>query len=124
MKLYRVIIPVSDIEKAVEFYSKLLNMTGQRVSPGRHYFNCDGTILACFDPNADGDLFMLGPNPDHIYISVENLEDIYKTIQGLNSTLIKESITLQPWGEKTLYIQDPFGNPICFVDEKTVLLGS
>jgi hypothetical protein len=54
-KLYRVIIQVSDIEAAVTFYSQVFEQAGERVSPGRHYFNCDGVILACVDPAADGD---------------------------------------------------------------------
>ena len=55
LRLYRVILPVRDIERAVQFYGKLLGLAGQRVSPGRHYFDCGGTILACYDPVADGD---------------------------------------------------------------------
>jgi len=54
-KLFRVILPVSDIERAAAFYKSVLGVAGVRVSSGRHYFDCDGTILACFDPNADGD---------------------------------------------------------------------
>ncbi len=53
--LFRVIVPVTDINHAARFYGALLNEVGQRVSPGRHYFNCEGTILACYDPQADGD---------------------------------------------------------------------
>ncbi|WP_223701760.1 VOC family protein [Sutcliffiella deserti] len=123
MKLYRVIIPVSSIEKATEFYGEILNMEGNRVSNGRHYFNCGGTILACFDPNADGDNFEPKPNPDHIYISVSNLEHIYNKFRDSYCSFIEDSITTQPWGEKTFYVKDPFGNPICFVDEKTVFIG-
>jgi catechol 2,3-dioxygenase-like lactoylglutathione lyase family enzyme len=53
--LYRVLVPVTDIERAQAFYSSVLGASGRRVSPGRHYFDCEGTILACFDPSADGD---------------------------------------------------------------------
>ena len=49
MHLYRVILPVSDIEKAAQFYEGLFGVHGTRVSPGRHYFDCEGTILACYD---------------------------------------------------------------------------
>ncbi len=40
----------------------VLGVAGERVSPGRHYFDCEGVILACFDPRADGD-GMLFPTP-------------------------------------------------------------
>jgi catechol 2,3-dioxygenase-like lactoylglutathione lyase family enzyme len=54
--LYRVILPVTDIEAAARFYGALLGEPGQRVSSGRHYFKGDGgAILACYDPLADGD---------------------------------------------------------------------
>ena len=54
-RLYRVILPVDDIDRADRFYTELLGLAGERVSPGRHYFDCGGTILACYDPVADGD---------------------------------------------------------------------
>ena len=63
-KLFRVIVPVSDIERAVAFYETVLGLPGRRVSAGRHYFDCDGTILACFDPAADGDAHESQPNPE------------------------------------------------------------
>ena len=53
--LYRVIHPVKDIEIAARFFSTVLQSEGERVSPGRHYFDCGDTILACYDPVADGD---------------------------------------------------------------------
>ena len=28
-----------------------------------------------------------------------------------------------PWGERAFYAKDPFGNKICFVDEKTLFTG-
>ena len=77
MRLYRVIVPVGDIEAAAAWYGNLLGMPGERVSGGRHYFDCGGTILACFDPKADGDDLELGPLPDYIYLSVDDLEGVF-----------------------------------------------
>lgn len=121
-RLYRVILPVTDIEKAQKFYSNLLNMEGKRVSSGRHYFNCRGTILACFDPRKDGDNFDLPPNPDHIYFSVKNLKDIYVRAKQSGAEILDE-ISTRPWGETSFYMKDPFGNKICFVQEETVFTG-
>jgi catechol 2,3-dioxygenase-like lactoylglutathione lyase family enzyme len=53
MKLYRVILPVGNIDAAEQFYSAILGISGQRISPGSHYFDLKGTILACYDPKAD-----------------------------------------------------------------------
>jgi len=122
-RLYRVILPVSDIEAATAFYSELLEQAGRRVSSGRHYFDCGGTILACFDPRADGDDFDARPNPDHIYFAVANLEAVFHRASGLRCTRIDSVVKTQPWGERCFYVVDPFGNPLCFVDEKTVFTG-
>lgn len=61
--LFRVIVPVSDTHRAAAFYGAVLDDVGQRVSPGRHYFDCEGTILACYDPGADGDSRASTPLP-------------------------------------------------------------
>jgi len=56
--LYRVILPVSDIEMAARFYAAILDEPGRRVSPGRHYFGDaggGGAILAVYSPSDDGD---------------------------------------------------------------------
>ncbi len=131
-RLYRVILPVSDIEKAASFYSELLGMKGFRVSGGRHYFNCGGVILALFDPKGDGDKMEPRPNFEHIYFAVSDLETVYaraERLGGLNletgdANLPLGKIAKRPWGERSFYMHDPFGNPICFVDEKTLFTGN
>ncbi len=122
-KLYRVIIPVSSVQEAERFYTHLLGIEGQRVSPGRHYFDCGGTILACFDPRADGDDFDAKPNPDHIYLAVADLESVFQRAQHAGCSYLEEGIQTRPWGERSFYAKDPFGNPICLVDESTVFTG-
>lgn len=126
MKLYRVILPVTDIEAATRFYSDVLGMSGIRVSDGRHYFNLGGTILACYDPQADGDgigvQWKLHEN-QYIYIATSKLDDVFQKIKTLNCKHVDESIETMPWGERLFYANDPFGNPICFVDETTVFTG-
>jgi len=79
-RLYRIILPVPDIEGASAFYGSVLGMPGQRVSPGRHYFDCGGTILACYDPVADGDgekgRWRFHPS-QYVYIAVSNLARLF-----------------------------------------------
>jgi predicted enzyme related to lactoylglutathione lyase len=122
-KLFRVILPVSNINAAERFYSQLLGIPGKRVSPGRHYFDCDGTILACFDPKADGDKVDAKPNPDHVYIAINNLDAAHVRAGKAGCQWIEEQIQTRPWGERSFYAKDPFGNPICLVDETTVFMG-
>lgn len=37
-------------------------------------------MLACFDPEADGDSYSLDANPEHVYFAVSNLEGIYERV--------------------------------------------
>jgi len=128
-KLYRVIVPVSDIEAAQEFYTIILASTGTRVSPGRHYFDCEGTILACFDPRANGDDYTAQPNPEPLYLAVANLDTAFAACREAGAAFSQEAppglgplgtIAKRPWGEESFYCADPFGNVLCFVSRDTV----
>ena len=130
--LFRVLIPSLDIEVATSFYRVVLGMEGSRVSPGRHYFDCGGTILACYDPAADGDERHAAPNPEHIYIAVDNLEAVYERCRTAGAVFDRSvppdtgplgQISVRPWGERSFYVFDPTGNPICFVDQATAFEG-
>ncbi len=130
-RLYRVIVPVGDIEQAANYYTRLLEVEGRRVSPGRHYFDCGGIILALFNPRSDGDPSDVKPLPDYVYFAVDDLEAIFhraEEIGGLSpgtgaGNLPMGRIETRPWGEQSFYMREPFGNPLCFVDEKTVFTG-
>jgi predicted enzyme related to lactoylglutathione lyase len=118
-RLFRVILPVSSIEEATAFYSAVLEDPGRRISPGRHYFGCGGVILACFDPRADGDPWDAQPNPDHVYFAVNELDEYFRRVSGQPNGSILRPIETQPWGERSFYCADPFGNKLCFVDDQT-----
>lgn len=130
-RLYRVILPVSDIDRAAEFYAAALGSPGTPISPGRHYFDCGGTILACFDPQADGDGYEAAPNPEWIYFAVEDLDATFAACRTAGATPAPGEvhgdpageIATRPWGERSFYIHDPFGNRICFVDVNTCFTG-
>lgn len=121
-KLYRVIVPVSDIDKAQAFYEAVLGFTGTRVSPERHYFDCDGTILACYDPTLFNEKPVATANPEHVYIAVADLAAAFERCKSADARIAVE-INTYPWGETSFYIEDPFGNPICFVDQATMFTG-
>ena len=132
-KLYRILVPVTDIEQAQQFYETVPGIHGQRVSPGRHYFNCEGTILACFDPNADLEGRTATPNPEDIYIAVDDMEEVFRACGRAGARFAADSkpetgplgqIYQRPWGETSFYVTDPFGNPLCFVDRDTVFAGN
>jgi predicted enzyme related to lactoylglutathione lyase len=122
-KLFRIILPVSDITQAERFYSKLLGIPGKRVSPGRHYFDCEGIILACFDAKADGDSEIPQGERGTHYFAVKDLDAAFERARSAGCSSIEDEIQKRPWGERSFYARDPFENPICFVDESTVFSG-
>ncbi len=131
-RLYRVLVPVSDIEAAQRFYEAVLATPGQRVSPGRHYFDCEGTILACFDPQADGDGYVAKPNPEALYLAVSDLVATHEVCREAGARFAEGAppgvgplgeIVKRPWGEESFYVADPFGNSLCFVDSDTLFTG-
>jgi uncharacterized glyoxalase superfamily protein PhnB len=130
--LFRIIVPVTSIEAAASFYRQVLDEPGRRVSPGRHYFDCGGTILACYDPHADGDGYEARPLPEPIYLAVDDLDGTFARAQAAGATFASDvvpdvgplgAIAHRPWGERSFYVSDPFGNPLCFVARGTEFTG-
>lgn len=126
MKLFRVIVPVGDIDAGAVFYGAVLHARGERVTSGRHYFDCGGTLLACLDAVADGDPEPLASNSGHVYLSTdEPLEDVRDRAARAGAMFDDErgEIGRQPWGERSFYARDPWGNPFCVVEADSEYLG-
>ncbi len=129
MNLFRVIVQVSDLDQAAEFYAELLGYSGRRIPhASRHYFDCGPVILALVDPSVDK--LEPKPLPDFIYFSVNNLDEVHARASGLNCLAQPNAhgaasgdIVVRPWGERSFYVNDPWGNGLCFVDEQTLFTG-
>ncbi len=128
-KMFRITLQVSDLDQAAAFYAKLLDDPGRRIPRGsRHYFDCGPMILALVDMAAGG--LEAKPIPDYVYFAVNNLEEVFARAQALGC-LSKDNIhgedaseiVVRPWGERSFYADDPWGNGLCFVDEKTLFTG-
>jgi catechol 2,3-dioxygenase-like lactoylglutathione lyase family enzyme len=127
-KLFRVVLQVADLNAAVDFYSRLLGIKGRMLRGSRAYFDCGPVILAILDPTPGN--IKATPNFDDVYLSVKDLEAVYERARELKC-LSKEQvhdenagdIVTRPWGERSFYLEDPWGNGLCFVDEKTLFTG-
>ena len=130
--LYRIILQVDNLDKAEEFYGKLLGDRGRRIPRGsRHYIECGPVILALVDVTGEG-ISGLEPKPlpDNIYFAVSNVEAVYQRAQELQCLSTDDvhgesagDLVKRPWGERSFYVHDPWGNGLCFVDENTLFTG-
>lgn len=126
--LFRVVLQVSDMDQAADFYSKLLSDKGRRVHESRHYFDCGPVILALVDATGGGE--KAKPNPDYIYFSVGDIAGVHARARELGCLAKGEvhgasagEVVTRPWGESSFYAHDPFGNRLCFVDRRTLFTG-
>lgn len=128
-KLFRIILQVDDLDRAEEFYGKLLGDSGRRIPyASRHYIDCGPVILALVDVTAGGE--EAKPLPDKIYFAVSNLEELYARARELECLSTDDvhgasagEIVVRPWGERSFYVYDRWGNGLCFVDENTLFTG-
>jgi catechol 2,3-dioxygenase-like lactoylglutathione lyase family enzyme len=125
--LFRQAVHVTDLDRAVSFYSRLLGIEGRGVGGGRCYFDCGPIILAILDVS-------LAPDPPQpmptMYFSVGDLEAAHARATEMGCLDRDDvhgapagAIAKRPWGERSFYVEDPFGNSLCFVDPATLFTG-
>ena len=130
--LYRIILQVDNLDRAEDFYGKLLGDRGRRIPrASRHYIDCGPVILALVDVAGENipDL-KPEPIPDYIYFAVDDLEAVYDRARELNCLSPEDfhgpaagEIVKRPWGERSFYVHDPWANKLCFVDDQTLFTG-
>ena len=127
-RLFRILLEVSDIASAVAFYTALLGVPGRQIFRGRHYYDCGEVILGFVDVSEAGRAPR--PTPQNLYFAVDNLDEVHRRAAGLGSLADEDvhsasggQISVRPWGERSFYATDPFGNLLCFVDAETVFTG-
>lgn len=127
--LFRLILQVDDLDKASDFYAKLLDDPGRRIPrASRHYIDCGSVILALVDVAAGGE--KAKAIPDYIYFAVRDLDEVYSRASNLGCLSTEDvhgasagAVVVRPWGERSFYVKDPWGNGLCFVDDKTLFTG-
>jgi catechol 2,3-dioxygenase-like lactoylglutathione lyase family enzyme len=125
VKIFRVTVEVANLEEGAAFYARLLDMPGKRHPGARHYFDCGGVILAVLDVAAGG--LAPTPGPKSLYFAVDDVEATHERAKSLGALApfqvhgqAASEVTVRPWGEKSFYATDPWGNELCFVAEGTL----
>jgi catechol 2,3-dioxygenase-like lactoylglutathione lyase family enzyme len=132
-RVYRVLLAARDLEHSRRFYEALLSTRGRRVAEGRIYFDCGPVLLGILDYSSPGDT-ELSTLTEALYFATRDLEGVHRRARKLNclsAGLLHDDpsnplgeIVVRPWGERSFYAKDPSGNPLCFVDERTIFSGS
>jgi catechol 2,3-dioxygenase-like lactoylglutathione lyase family enzyme len=124
-KIFRITVEVADLDAASGFYAELLDTPGQRHPGARHYFGCGAVILAVLDVSEGGT--RPRPGPKSIFFAVEDLAGVHARAKALDALAPFQvhgqpagDMLERPWGERSFYVTDPWGNDLCFVQEGTL----
>lgn len=122
--LFRISVEVGDLDRAIAFYSRLFGVPGKRQAGSRSYFECGPVTLSVLETSAPH----TAPKP--LYFTVKDLDAVFeraRELHCLSTELVHDApagqLAVRPWGERSFYAEDPWGNPLCFVQEDTVYDG-
>jgi predicted enzyme related to lactoylglutathione lyase len=121
MRVFRVALPVADIDGARAFYEHVLGIDVDATVPSRLYFHCNDVILALIDWSAEG-RGDFAPHTEHVYLATDDLDAVHARVVAAGARSVSP-IDVRPWGERSFYCDDLDGNRLCFVDETTLFLG-
>jgi hypothetical protein len=77
VRIFRIAIPASDIDRSREFCEALLSMAADDTVPSRLYFHCGDVILALIDWSVEAQ-GPLRPTPDDLYLATGDLDSAYE----------------------------------------------
>jgi len=124
-RIFRTTLEVSNVDEASAFYAELLGAPGKRHPGSRHYFDCGGVILAILDPTQGG--LRPTPNAKSLYFAVDDIEAVHARATALKALSPYSvhgqpagQIIQRPWGERSFYVTDRWGNELCFVEDGTL----
>jgi predicted enzyme related to lactoylglutathione lyase len=123
-QFFRLNIEIGDLDKGEAFYAKLLDLEGRRQAGSRVYFQAGPVTLQVLQTPKPH------PAAKALYFTVRDLDTAFERAKALGC-LSQENvhdapgggIVVRPWGERSFYAVDPWGNPLCFVEEGTVYKG-
>jgi catechol 2,3-dioxygenase-like lactoylglutathione lyase family enzyme len=122
--LFRVTLEVSDLERATQLYADLFGQSGTRHPGSRHYFDC-GVTVAVLDVSQGG--MVPKPGPKSLFFAVDDVDAVHARAERLGVLASYDvhgepasAVTTRPWGERSFYIVDPWGNDLCFCENGTL----
>jgi predicted enzyme related to lactoylglutathione lyase len=121
MRVFRIAIPASQIERSRRFYEQTLGVDADDTVPSRLYFHCGDAIIAVIDWEVEP-LGPFRPTPEHLYFATDELDAVHDRAKAAGANHLSP-IERRPWGERSFYCSDPDGNRLCFVDDTTLFLG-
>ena len=121
MRVFRIAIPASQIDRSRLFYERVLALDADDTVPSRLYFLCGDVIMALIDWTVEG-RGSFHATPDNLYFATEELDQIHVRALAAGARQVSP-IETRPWGERSFYCLDPDGNRLCFVEETPLFLG-
>ena len=121
MRVFRIAIPASRIERSRAFYEGVLALEADDTVPSRLYFHCGDVIMALIDWRTES-RGSFRPTPDNLYFATDELDAVHTRAVEAGAREVS-AIEEQPWGERSFYCLDLDGNPLCFVDSTTLFTG-
>ena len=122
--LFRVILEVADLELATQLYADLFAHGGERHPGARHYFDCGATV-AVLDVSHGG--IPPTPGPKSLFFAVDDVDAVHARAERLGVLAPYDvhgepagAVITRPWGERSFYIVDPWGNDLCFCENGTL----
>lgn len=123
-QMFRMNVEVGDLAKAAAFYGRLLGLEGRLQAGSRCYFTCGAVTLQVVQipkpHTAAKALYFTVRDVDAVHARAKELGCLSR--EGVHGSPGGEVI-VRPWGERSFYADDPWGNPLCFVEEGTVYPG-
>jgi len=97
-KVNHIILPVSDVKRAVSFYESVLGLKKMKELPNIAFFDVGGVHFGLAPGEKVG-----------IHLLVDDLEEAYRVLKEKGAKFVSEPKDL-PWGERTATLVDPYGN--------------
>jgi catechol 2,3-dioxygenase-like lactoylglutathione lyase family enzyme len=123
-RLFRLNIEVGDLDRATRFYEDLLGLPGRPQMGGRCYFAAGRVTLQVVEA-AQPQLAAKA-----LYFAVADIAEVHRraaALECLSDDLVHGEPAgqpvVRPWGERSFYAADPWGNPLCFVEDGTIYEG-